>query len=80
MGLELEYFLVKQREDGSIEIADPYDTLDKPCYDMAGLTRRYDFLTHGLPVLQQPRLGQLRERPRGRERAVRAELHLRRTR
>ena len=45
MGLELEYFLVKQREDGSIEIADPYDTLDKPCYDMAGLTRRYDFLT-----------------------------------
>ena len=45
MGLELEYFLVKQREDGSIEIADPYDTLEKPCYDMAGLTRRYDFLT-----------------------------------
>ena len=45
MGLELEYFLVKQREDGSIMIADPYDTLEKPCYDMAGLTRRYDFLT-----------------------------------
>ena len=45
MGLELEYFLVKQRDDGSIEIADPYDTLEKPCYDMAGLTRRYDFLT-----------------------------------
>jgi len=45
MGLELEYFLVKQREDGSIEIADSQDTLDKPCYDMAGLTRRYDFLT-----------------------------------
>ena len=32
-------------EDGSIEIADSQDTLDKPCYDMAGLTRRYDFLT-----------------------------------
>ena len=45
MGLELEYFLVKQREDGSIEIADAYDTLEKPCYDMSGLTRRYDFLT-----------------------------------
>src|SRR6188474_3571436 len=45
MGLELEYFLVKQRDDGSIEIADPYDTLEKPCYDMLGLTRRYDFLT-----------------------------------
>jgi glutamine synthetase len=45
MGLELEYFLVRRREDGSIEIADAYDTLDKPCYDMAGLTRRYEFLT-----------------------------------
>jgi len=45
MGLELEYFLVHPKHDGSIEIADPYDTLDKPCYDMAGLTRQYDFLT-----------------------------------
>jgi glutamine synthetase len=45
MGIELEYFLVHLRDDGSIEIADKYDTLDKPCYDMAGLTRRYDFLT-----------------------------------
>src|SRR6201987_278590 len=45
IGLELEYFLVQRREDGSIEIADAQDTLEKPCYDMAGLTRRYDFLT-----------------------------------
>jgi glutamine synthetase len=45
IGLELEYFLVQRREDGAIEIADSQDTLDKPCYDMAGLTRRYDFLT-----------------------------------
>jgi glutamine synthetase len=45
LGLELEYFLVQRAEDGSIEIADKADTLDKPCYDMAGLTRRYDFLT-----------------------------------
>ena len=42
IGLELEYFLIRRRDDGSIEIA---DTLDKPCYDIAGLTRRYDFLT-----------------------------------
>jgi glutamine synthetase len=45
IGIELEYFLVNLREDGSVEIADAYDTLEKPCYDMAGLTRRYDFLT-----------------------------------
>src|SRR5262250_1729703 len=42
MGLELEYFLVRQLDNGSIEIADAYDTLDKPCYDIAGLTRRYE--------------------------------------
>jgi glutamine synthetase len=45
IGLELEYFLIRRRADGSIEIADAHDTHDKPCYDMAGLTRRYDFLT-----------------------------------
>ncbi len=45
IGIELEYFLVQQLDDGSIEIADRFDTLDKPCYDMAGLTRQYEFLT-----------------------------------
>ena len=45
IGIELEYFLVEQSEDGSIAVADKYDTLEKPCYDIAGLTRRYDFLT-----------------------------------
>jgi len=45
IGIELEYFLINRNEDGSIRIADSADTLDKPCYDIAGLTRRYDFLT-----------------------------------
>jgi glutamine synthetase len=45
IGIELEYFLINRNDDGSIAIADEQDTLDKPCYDMAGLTRRYDFLT-----------------------------------
>src|SRR5262249_4993752 len=45
LGLELEYFLVKRREDGPIEVADAQDTLEKPCYDMSGLTRQYGFLT-----------------------------------
>jgi glutamine synthetase len=45
MGLELEYFLVRKREDGTIELADPLDTLEKPCYDLVGLTRNLDFLT-----------------------------------
>jgi glutamine synthetase len=45
IGIELEYFLVHLNADGTIEIADKYDTLEKPCYDIAGLTRQYDFLT-----------------------------------
>jgi glutamine synthetase len=45
IGLELEYFLVEQAEDGSIRVADSNDTLEKPCYDLNGLTRNYDFLT-----------------------------------
>ncbi len=44
MGLELEYFLVHQRPDGTLELADPLDTLEKPCYDLKGLTRNYEFL------------------------------------
>lgn len=35
IGLELEYFLVRQR-DGSKVISDPLDTLEKPCYDLKG--------------------------------------------
>ncbi|HEY0416198.1 MAG TPA: type III glutamate--ammonia ligase [Gaiellaceae bacterium] len=44
-GMELEYFLVRKNDDGTIELADRHDTLDKPCYDIAGLTRQYEFLT-----------------------------------
>ena len=45
LGIELEYFLLQRGEDGSISIADTLDTLEKPCYDLKGLTRNYDFLT-----------------------------------
>ena len=45
IGCELEYFLVRRREDGGIELADPLDTLDQPCYDMRALTRNLDFVS-----------------------------------
>jgi glutamine synthetase len=45
LGVELEYFLVRKLDDGSIELADPLDTLDQPCYDMRGLTRNLDFVS-----------------------------------
>jgi glutamine synthetase len=45
MGCELEYFLVRRSDDGGIELADPLDTLDQPCYDMRALTRSLGFVT-----------------------------------
>src|SRR5919112_1732095 len=45
IGCELEYFLVRKREDGGIELADPLDDLDQPCYDMRALTRSLGFVT-----------------------------------
>ena len=78
LGAELEYFLVRMRDDGTIELADPLDTLDQPCYDMRGLTRNLDFVSMVAKQHHRARLGQLRDRPRGRERPVRAELRLRR--
>ncbi len=44
MGMELEFFLLKER-DGKIVLADDLDTLDQPCYDMKGITRSYDFIS-----------------------------------
>src|SRR5947209_12342874 len=45
IGAELEYFLVRRTADGGIEVADPLDTLDLPCYDMRALTRNLDFVS-----------------------------------
>ena len=45
VGFEAEYFLVRRADDGGIELADPLDTADQPCYDAKGLTRMYDHLT-----------------------------------
>ena len=45
LGAELEYFLVRKREDGTIELADALDTLAQPCYDMRALSRNLDFVS-----------------------------------
>jgi glutamine synthetase len=44
VGMELEFFLLRETADGGIELADPLDTLDLPCYDMRALTRNLDFV------------------------------------
>ena len=45
VGCEAEYFLVRRREAGGIDVADPLDRSEAPCYDAKGLTRMYDHLT-----------------------------------
>src|SRR5260221_5576827 len=45
VGCEAEYFLVRRTPDRGIEVADPLDRSDAPCYDAKGLTRMYFHLT-----------------------------------
>ena len=44
-GCEAEYFLVRRGAAGGIELADPLDQAEAPCYDAKGLTRMFDHLT-----------------------------------
>jgi glutamine synthetase len=45
VGCEAEYFLVRRLEAGGIDVADPLDRSEAPCYDAKGLTRMFDHLT-----------------------------------
>ncbi|MEX2553566.1 MAG: type III glutamate--ammonia ligase, partial [Actinomycetota bacterium] len=45
VGVEAEYFLVRRKPEGGIELADPIDTASSPCYDAKGLSRMYEHLT-----------------------------------
>ncbi len=45
VGCEAEYSLVRRLPGGGIEIADPLDVSEAPCYDAKGLTRMYGHLT-----------------------------------
>ncbi|MHA6794969.1 type III glutamate--ammonia ligase [Pseudonocardia bannensis] len=44
-GVEAEYSLLRRTEDGKIEIADALDSSSKPCYEVKGLTRMWDYLS-----------------------------------
>lgn len=52
-GIEPEFFLVRKDEHGRLQLADPHDDLDKPCYDQRTLTRNLDFLTMLVTYMQQ---------------------------
>jgi len=44
LGIECEVFVVRQREDGSLEIPNPDDNLVKSCYDVKRFLDRYRWL------------------------------------
>ena len=44
LGIECELFVVRQREDGSLEIPNPDDNLVKSCYDLKRFLDRYPWL------------------------------------
>lgn len=44
VGAEAEYFLLRRRPGGGVEVADDLDTAEAPSYDAKALTRMYDHL------------------------------------
>ena len=40
VGVEAEFILLERDEDGHFTTSDPFDTLDKPCYDLVTLNRK----------------------------------------
>ena len=44
VGIEPEHFLVVRKDDGSIDVWDSADKLDKPCYDYKGISFAMDYL------------------------------------
>lgn len=45
IGIEAEYSLLRRTDDGGYQVADHLDTSAKPCYEVKGLTRMWDFLS-----------------------------------
>lgn len=45
VGFEAEFMLVDFDDDGQLVVSDSQDNWPKPCYDVKGLTRKYDFVT-----------------------------------
>ena len=52
-GVEPEFILTRQNEQGVFEPFDPLDTLSKPCYDLRALHRNLDFTTTLMSYMQE---------------------------
>ena len=44
LGIECELYVLKQHEDGSLEVPNPNDKLTKPCYDVRGFMDQFNWL------------------------------------
>jgi glutamine synthetase len=52
-GVEAEFHLVAQDEDGNWQVYDELDTLAKPCYDIRALHRNLDIMTTLVKYMQE---------------------------
>ena len=53
VGIEAEFMLLKQEEDGEYIPWDTLDSLDKPCYDLKALYRNLDMMTSLVKFMQE---------------------------
>lgn len=53
VGIEAEFMLLKQGEDGQYSPWDTLDSLDKPCYDLKALYRNLDMMTSLIKHMQE---------------------------
>ena len=53
VGIEAEFMLLKQDEDGRYAPWDKLDSLDKPCYDLKALYRNLDMMTSLIKHMQE---------------------------
>lgn len=44
LGIEMEYFVLRDDEDGKPTVVSPRDNLSKPCYDVVGLIEHFDLV------------------------------------
>ncbi|MDE2887524.1 MAG: type III glutamate--ammonia ligase [Gemmatimonadota bacterium] len=53
LGVEAEFILLKKDDQGNYALADPMDTLEKPCYDLVTLHRNLDVMTTLIGYMQE---------------------------
>lgn len=53
VGIEAEFMLLKQGEDGKYAPWDKLDNLDKPCYDLKALYRNLNMMTNLIKYMQE---------------------------